>query len=116
MVRRNQRAITRGSPEFVAYATNYEPAKIEVNKKMKLLPEHVVAARGLLKMSTADLGKAAGVSDRTIQRFETGAPFLKEDTLWRIQTALEERGIEFMNSGKPGVRYNPEKAIIPLGR
>jgi transcriptional regulator with XRE-family HTH domain len=81
---------------------------------MKLLKEHVVAARGLLSMSQADLATAAGISRATIARFELDEdPPLKEDSLWRIQTALADRGIEFLNGGEPGVRLRPSKAIIP---
>ena len=27
-------------------------------------------------------------------------------TLWKIQTALEAAGVEFLNHGRPGVRLN----------
>lgn len=77
---------------------------------MKLLAKHVISARGLLGMSQADLAEAAGVSADTVNRFEREkTPPLKEDSLWRIQTALEQCGIEFMNSGRPGVRYHPDR-------
>lgn len=67
-------------------------------------------------MSQPGLAKAAGISERTIARFERGEPPpLKEDSLWRIQTALADRGIEFYNGNNPGVRYFPEKALIPKG-
>lgn len=92
---------------------NYAPPNNEVNNKMKLIREHVVAARGMLSMSQADLANAAGVSERTIRLFESGETHLKDETLFRIQTALEQRGIIFMNSGKPGVVLDRSKAIIP---
>jgi DNA-binding XRE family transcriptional regulator len=77
---------------------------------MKLLAKHVISARGLLGMSQVDLAEAAGVSADTVNRFEREkAPPLKEDSLWRIQAALEQCGIEFMNSGRPGVRYHPDR-------
>ena len=82
---------------------------------MKLLPVHVIAARGLLGMTQADLAKAAGLAPLTIVTFENDQKTPKEDTYVRIQTALEQRGIEFMNGGSPGVRYHPAKAIIPKG-
>ncbi len=80
---------------------------------MKLTAKHVISARGLLGMSQSDLATAAGLNRGTIVRFEAEeGPPLKEDSLWRIQSALEDRGIEFLNSGSPGVRLRPEKAII----
>lgn len=80
---------------------------------MTLLREHVVAARGMLNMSQADLAAAAGVSERTIREFEREQTHLKEDTLWRIQTALEQRGIIFHNGGTPGVTLDRSRATIP---
>lgn len=83
---------------------------------MKLIPEHVKAARGLLGLSQADLARAADLGARSIERFERNEdPPLKEESLWRIQKALEDRGIEFFNGGSPGVRYHPDKATIPKG-
>lgn len=76
---------------------------------MKLLPKHVEGARGMLKMSQEDLAKAAGVSARSIKRFEAGEGEAREETLMRIQAALEQRGIVFTNGSRPGVIYDPSK-------
>lgn len=76
---------------------------------MQVLPEHLTAARGLLRISQTELATLSGVSDRTIKHFEAGKTHIKEDTLWRLQTALEQCGIEFLNSGRPGVRYHPDR-------
>lgn len=76
---------------------------------MKLLPAHIAGARGMLKMSRADLAAASGVDEQTIWRFEAGRGVPRDETLWRIQAALEQRGIEFMNGGRPGVRYHPDR-------
>ncbi len=85
----------------------------KVNKKMKLVPEHVVAARGMLRMSQADLAKVSGVSENTINNFEGGrTSSLREETLWRIQTALEERGIIFHNGGRPTVTLDRSIAKV----
>jgi len=66
-------------------------------------------------MSQADLAQAAGVSADTLQFFESGRTLnLREETLWRIQTALEQRGIIFHNGGTPGVTLDRSKAIIPM--
>jgi hypothetical protein len=79
---------------------------------MKLLPEHVKAALGILSMSRAELAAATGVGEATLWRFDSGKP-VREETLWRIQTAFEQRGVIFHNGGKPGVTLDRSKAIIP---
>ena len=81
---------------------------------MKLVAEHVIAARGMLKMSQADLAAAAGVSENTIRFFESGRTTnLRDETLWRIQTALEQRGIIFQNGGTPSVTLDRSRAVVP---
>ena len=81
---------------------------------MQLLPKHVKAARGLLEITQAELARAAGVDENTVQFFESGRTTPREDTLQKIQDALERRGVEFYNGGEPGVRLRPSKAIIPI--
>lgn len=80
---------------------------------MKLLPVHVAGARAFLRMTQAELAKAADVSEDTVRFFESGRTEPKEETLYRLQHALEQRGIEFYNSDEPGVRLRPSKAVIP---
>lgn len=75
---------------------------------MKLLPKHVECGRVLVGWSQGDLAKAAGVARTTIARFERDEdPPLKEASLLLIQAALEAAGVEFLNSGSPGVRLRP---------
>ena len=66
------------------------------------------AARGLLGISAADLASQAGVTWKTIQRFEScdGIPASRAGTLERVQQALEQAGIEFLGDPikSPGVR------------
>lgn len=69
-----------------------------------------------MRMSQAELAELATVSDRTIQNFEAGRMHVKDDTLLRLQMALEHCGIEFFNTGKPGVRYHPEHDRRRLAR
>ncbi len=82
----------------------------------KALPtgRHVVAARGLLQMTQDDLARASGVSLRTIIDFETEQRQPRKDTLAALREALEQRGIEFLNSGRPGVRLHPDRTVIPV--
>lgn len=68
----------------------------------------------MLNMTQGDLARAAGVDENTVQFFESGRTVPREDTLRRIQEALERRGVEFSNGDAPGVKLRPEKAIIPV--
>jgi transcriptional regulator with XRE-family HTH domain len=66
------------------------------------------AARALLALNQAELSKLATVSATTIKRLE-GAPKMRgsAEVLWKIQTALEQAGVEFIpgdESKGPGVR------------
>lgn len=80
---------------------------------MKLVPAHVAGARGMLKMSRAELAAASGVAEKTIWNFEEGGRVPHGDTLQKIQEALERRGIIFHNGDKPTVTLDPERAVIP---
>ena len=65
-------------------------------------------ARAILRLSQADLAKAASVSLETIKRLEAmhGELKVRLDTLTRIKDALEKAGVEFIpeNGGGAGVR------------
>jgi transcriptional regulator with XRE-family HTH domain len=67
----------------------------------------------LLRITQAHLAAASGVSEQTINGFERGKTTPHDSTLSAIRDALERRGIEFYNSGEPGVRLRPSKAVIP---
>lgn len=71
------------------------------------------AARGLLKISAAELAALANVTLRTVQRMENaeGVPPSRSGTLGRIQTALEQQGVEFIGDPltSPGVRLRRDK-------
>ncbi len=72
------------------------------------------AARGLLGVSQAQLSKLALVSTTTIKRLES-APYIRgsAETLWKIETALESAGVEFIpadESKGPGVRLKGRTA------
>lgn len=70
--------------------------------------KQIRAARGLLKISAAELADMADVTWKTVQRFEAadGVPPSRAGTLERVQKALEDAGIEFLGDpiSTPGVR------------
>jgi transcriptional regulator with XRE-family HTH domain len=71
------------------------------------------AARGLLKISAAELAALANVTLRTVQRMENaeGVPPSRSGTLARIQIAFEQQGVEFIGDPliSPGVRLRRDK-------
>ena len=66
--------------------------------------EQIRAARGLLGWSQADLAKAAGLSEPTVKRFETGLTKVSEAAVAKIVAALNKAGIHFTNGLEPGVK------------
>ena len=74
-----------------------------------ILPVQIRAARVLLGLSQADLATRASIGVGTVKRIEAARTELTGtvQTLSRIQNALEDAGIIFLNqdeAGGPGVR------------
>ena len=80
---------------------------------MIITGKHIAAARGLLGLSPQALAEMSSVHPKTIARFENGQNDPRPATVAMLQRALEDRGIEFMNGGEPGVRLRPSKAKKP---
>lgn len=81
-----------------------------MSSQIQLTGPHITAARGLLRITLKELADAAGVSLDTISDWESGATTPRRATVEVIRRALEDRGIEFLNHGSPGVRLRPEFA------
>jgi transcriptional regulator with XRE-family HTH domain len=66
------------------------------------------SARNALRWTTEQLAKKAGITGRTIKRFEAvdDVPPSRSSTLLEVKTALEAAGIEFIGSptDRPGIR------------
>jgi transcriptional regulator with XRE-family HTH domain len=75
------------------------------------------AARALLRWTTEDLAREAGLASRTIKRFEQteGIPPSRSSTLAQIQRVLEAAGIEFIGTPEqgPGLRIWAKGAASP---
>jgi len=56
------------------------------------------AARGMLNITQADLATRAQVAKRTLWLFENGQRQPQAKTLARVQMALEQLGVEFIQS------------------
>lgn len=61
----------------------------------------------VLKWDMKRLAGEASVAKSTVYRFETGRGVLATN-LRKIQVALEGAGIEFTDSGKPGLQWNAD--------
>src|SRR5690606_11939039 len=69
------------------------------------------AARSLIGWEQTDVASASGLSVNTIRTMEaSGAAAIagRAANVQKIQKALEEGGIEFLNHGSPGVRLRPK--------
>jgi transcriptional regulator with XRE-family HTH domain len=72
---------------------------------MKLTPDQVKAARQLLGWTRVRLAFRAGVSEKTVEAFESGEPWSRPLDLGLVRTRLEAAGVEFAeNGGESGVR------------
>ena len=74
-----------------------------------IFSREIRAARALLGWSQVELATAASVGVATVRRLETAGSEIRGsvDTVWKIQRALENAGIEFIpaEAGRgPGVR------------
>jgi transcriptional regulator with XRE-family HTH domain len=70
-----------------------------------LKPEHLRAARALLRWQQDDLSIASGVCRGTVRRMEQGGTRPNKPTVEAIRRALEANGIELLLDGDaPGAR------------
>jgi transcriptional regulator with XRE-family HTH domain len=71
----------------------------------------VKAARALLGLSQSELAKKTGLGIATVKRLELSTKLRgAATTLWKVQTTLEEAGVEFLPASEesgPGVRLRP---------
>ena len=77
------------------------------------------AARGLLNISQTELAEMAAMSTATVKRIESASAIRgTAESLWKLQTALEKAGVEFIPADDhkgPGVRLK-ERARTKLTR
>jgi len=75
-----------------------------------ITPSQCRMARAALQIGVRDLAEKASVSAMTITRFENGQSGGHAETLRKIQRALEEAGVIFIdeNGDGPGVRLRKQ--------
>jgi transcriptional regulator with XRE-family HTH domain len=73
----------------------------------------IKAARALLGLGQVELSKLSGVGLRTVKRIEiSGEISGSAQTLWKLQSALEAAGVEFIpadDTKGPGVRLKQKQ-------
>ena len=78
------------------------------------------AGRALLGIGQRELSKMAEVAISTVKRIELARELTgSARTLWKIQTALEKAGVEFISADElkgAGVRFRRPDAAKPKGR
>jgi transcriptional regulator with XRE-family HTH domain len=83
---------------------------------MVLHAEQIRAARSMLGWSQVQLATKAGVAHMTIRRLEAGFGIVRGtvDSLYRVQSALEDAGVLFLSpdaEGGIGVRMRAIKRV-----
>ena len=85
-----------------------------------IVAAQIRAARALLGLSQGDLSELAGVGIATVKRIEIATQISgAARTLWKLQTALETAGIEFISADESkgsGVRLKLARANSPAKR
>ena len=73
-----------------------------------MIASQIRAARALISWEQTRLSKASGLAIGTIRRMESSDGYVRgiAENVWKVQRALEDAGIEFIdeNGGGPGVR------------
>jgi transcriptional regulator with XRE-family HTH domain len=84
-----------------------------------IVPQQIRAARALLGLGQFELSKLADLGITTVKRIELSkGPSGSVRTLLKIQTALEEAGVEFIPADDlkgPGVRLKERIRTTPKG-
>ena len=79
---------------------------------MRITVSQIRQARVLLRMSQEQLAKAAGIARPTLSEIENGKTVPHESTAEAIRSALERRGIVFLNGERPTCYLDETKADL----
>ena len=86
-----------------------------------IFAREIRAGRALLGWTQLQLAKAASIGVATVRRLEGADSEIRGSagTVWKVQKALEEAGIEFIPADElkgPGVRLRRAKGTKPKAR
>ena len=84
-----------------------------MQKTLNTTAQRIKAARALLDWSQEDLAKAARLSISTIRRLEMGQISPRGGTMYGVQQAFEDNGLEFIEPN--GVRYRADDLMPHRG-
>src|ERR1700735_1616843 len=70
---------------------------------MRLMPQQISAAMALAKLTQEELATLAGIGRPTLNKILNDEAVPKDETMRRLRSALEEKGIEFI--GNIGVQW-----------
>src|SRR5829696_9419156 len=87
--------------------------RVWLGDTMLVIGNQLRAARALIGLEQAQLADASGLHVNTIRKMEArGSAEITSlaDNVRRIQAALEQQGVEFLNHGRPGVRLRDRAA------
>ena len=95
--------------KYVGYI--FRQAQEMSSEKALIFGRQLVAARGLLKLTQAQLAEAADVGQQHLAKIEAGLMVARPTTVAKLRDAIEHRGVEFTNGGNPGVRFKSDRPI-----
>lgn len=81
------------------------------SEKALIFGRQLVAARGLLNITQAELANAAGLYDSHLAKIEAGTTVARPATIAKLREIIESRGVEFTNGGNPGVRFKGDGPV-----
>lgn len=88
--------------EWVGYTNYLDDFILQPAKDEPLTPGQVRAARALLDWTALELAKVAGVSFSTVRRMELSMDSIRQETLRKVRSALEMRGVRFFFDSNGG--------------
>jgi DNA-binding XRE family transcriptional regulator len=94
---------------FAYHRSNLEGPGATEEGEMTIAAAHFRAGRQLLGWSQSRLAGQVGVSESAVAYIERVLRPAASQVASRIQSALEEAGVEFTNGGEPGVKLRKAK-------
>lgn len=81
------------------------------SEKAIIFGRQLVAARGLLKLTQAQLAEASDIAQQHLAKIEAGLMVARPATVAKLRDAIERQGVEFTNGSNPGVRFKSSRPL-----